>query len=225
MDAYEARPIQRPARSPHCARHVPANRRGRRVTAIGIYGSSGRMGRAIAEQIAVEGATLAGGVDAGGDPAALAALADVLVDFSAPSALEAHLAIARAARTPIVIGTTGLTQAQHGMIDAAAADIAVLQTGNTSLGVTLLAQLVREAARHRLGYRDRRKPPSPQGRRAVRHRDPARRGGGGGAGDDVVRTARRRPRRAHRRPDRGDDRACLAARRIGDRRSPRHLRQ
>ena len=116
------------------------------MTAIGIYGSSGRMGRAIAEQIAVEGATLAGGVDAGGDPAALAARADVLVDFSTPSALEAHLAIARAARTPLVIGTTGLTQVQHAAIDAAAADIAVLQTGNTSLGVTLLAQLVREAA-------------------------------------------------------------------------------
>ena len=116
------------------------------MTAIGIYGSSGRMGRAIAEQIAAEGARLAGGVDAGGDPAALARVADVLVDFSTPSALEAHLAIARAAGTPLVIGTTGLTQAQHAAIDAAAADIAVLQTGNTSLGVTLLAQLVRDAA-------------------------------------------------------------------------------
>ncbi|MCP3736576.1 4-hydroxy-tetrahydrodipicolinate reductase [Sphingomonas sp. RP10(2022)] len=116
------------------------------MTAIGIYGSSGRMGRAIADQIAAEGATLAGGVDAGGDPTALARVADVLVDFSTPAALEAHLAIARAARTPIVIGTTGLTQAQHQAIDAAATEIAVLQTGNTSLGVTLLAQLVREAA-------------------------------------------------------------------------------
>jgi 4-hydroxy-tetrahydrodipicolinate reductase len=114
------------------------------MTAIGIYGSSGRMGRAIAEQIAAEGARLAGGVDAGGDP--LARVADVLVDFSTPGALEAHLAIARAARTPIVIGTTGLSETQHAAIDAAAGDIAVLQTGNTSLGVTLLAQLVREAA-------------------------------------------------------------------------------
>jgi len=116
------------------------------MTAIGIYGSGGRMGRAIAAQIEAEGARLAGGVDAGGDPAALAAVADVLVDFSAAHALERHLAIARAARTPIVIGTTGLSQAQHEAIDAAAADIAVLQTGNTSLGVTLLAHLVHEAA-------------------------------------------------------------------------------
>lgn len=116
------------------------------MTAIGIYGSSGRMGRAIADQIAAEGARFAGGVDAGGDPAALAGVADVLVDFSSPAALASHLAIARAARTPIVIGTTGLSVDQHAMIDAAAAEIAVLQTGNTSLGVTLLAQLVREAA-------------------------------------------------------------------------------
>ena len=90
------------------------------MTAIGIYGSSGRMGRAIAEQIAAAGATLAGGVDAGGDPAVLARVSDVLVDFSTPSALASHLAAARASRTPLVIGTTGLTQAQHEAIDAAA---------------------------------------------------------------------------------------------------------
>jgi 4-hydroxy-tetrahydrodipicolinate reductase len=116
------------------------------MTAIGIYGSSGRMGRAIADAIAVAGATLAGGADARDDPAPLARSADVLLDFSTASGVEAHLAAARAAGTPIVIGTTGLSAAQHVLIDAAAADIAVLQTGNTSLGVTLLATLVREAA-------------------------------------------------------------------------------
>ena len=54
--------------------------------------------------------------------------------------------IAPAARKPIVIGTTGLEERHHYLIDDAARDIAVLQTGNTSLGVTLLAHLVREAA-------------------------------------------------------------------------------
>jgi 4-hydroxy-tetrahydrodipicolinate reductase len=116
------------------------------MTAIGIYGSLGRMGQAIVGELAGFGARHAGGADASDDPAALAARADVLVDFSAPSALEAHLAAARLHGTPIVIGTTGLDQTHHALIDAAAADIAVLQTGNTSLGVTLLAQLVREAA-------------------------------------------------------------------------------
>ncbi|MEG3146776.1 4-hydroxy-tetrahydrodipicolinate reductase [Sphingomonas sp. RT2P30] len=116
------------------------------MTAIGIFGSAGRMGQAIAAAIPDLGATLAGGIDAGGDPAALARAADVLVDFTTPTALAANLAAARAAGTPIVIGTTGLHAHHHALIDAAAADIAVLQTGNTSLGVTLLARLVREAA-------------------------------------------------------------------------------
>ncbi len=116
------------------------------TTAIGIYGSAGRMGRAIADAIETAGATLAGGVDAGEDPNPIARLADVMVDFSTPSAIEAHLAAARAAGTAIVIGTTGLSPHHQSLIDAAAADIAVLQTGNTSLGVTLLNILVRDAA-------------------------------------------------------------------------------
>lgn len=116
------------------------------MTAIGIYGSLGRMGQAILGELAGMGARHAGGADSRDDPAPLAAAADVLVDFSAPAALAGHLAAARAARTPIVIGTTGLSAEHHALIDEAAADIAVLQTGNTSLGVTLLAQLVREAA-------------------------------------------------------------------------------
>jgi 4-hydroxy-tetrahydrodipicolinate reductase len=115
------------------------------MTSIGIYGSLGRMGQAIAEAAPGLGARIAGGADAGDDPADLARKADVLVDFSAPQALEAHLLAARAARTPIVIGTTGLDSRQHALIDAAAREIAVLQTGNTSLGIGLLTRLVRDA--------------------------------------------------------------------------------
>lgn len=122
------------------------------MTAIGILGSDGRMGRAIAAALGEGGATFAGGVDAGEDPAALAALADVLVDFTVPPALAANLAAARTAGTPIVIGTTGLTTEHHAAIHAAARDIAVLQTGNTSLGVTLLAVLVEQAAAKLAGW-------------------------------------------------------------------------
>ncbi len=117
---------------------------------IGIYGSLGRMGQAIVAAMSAAGAVHAGGVDAGGDPAPLARECDVLVDFSAPGALEAHLNAAVAAGTPIVIGTTGLSPRHHEMIDAAAERIAVLQTGNTSLGVGLVMALIRDAAR-RLG--------------------------------------------------------------------------
>ncbi|MFA7586422.1 MAG: 4-hydroxy-tetrahydrodipicolinate reductase [Novosphingobium sp.] len=117
---------------------------------IGIIGSEGRMGRALVEAIEAAGEIHAGGIDKGGDPAALAAVSDVLIDFSSPHALEANLDAAMAAGVPVVIGTTGLEDRHHFLIDNAADSIAVLQTGNTSLGVNMLAHLVREAA-SRLG--------------------------------------------------------------------------
>ncbi len=113
---------------------------------IGIIGSAGRMGQAIARVIKASSHDLAGGIDQGDDPAALAARCDVLIDFSSPRALAANLAAAESAGIPIVIGTTGLETEHHAAIDRAAHNTAVLQTGNTSLGVTLLAHLVREAA-------------------------------------------------------------------------------
>ena len=117
---------------------------------IGIVGSKGRMGQAIAAAIESGSHELAGGVDTGEDIEALAQDADVLVDFSSPDALTATLTAAREARVPVVVGTTGLDVSHHEAIDEAARDIPVLQTGNTSLGVTLLAHLVKDAAR-RLG--------------------------------------------------------------------------
>lgn len=120
------------------------------MASIGIIGSEGRMGHALAEAIAAAGHQLAGGVDRDGNPGPLASASDVLVDFSAPGALQANLAAARVAGIPILIGTTGLEAEHHTAIDEAAQAIPVLQTGNTSLGVTLLAHLVEEAA-SRLG--------------------------------------------------------------------------
>jgi 4-hydroxy-tetrahydrodipicolinate reductase len=120
------------------------------MTKIGIIGSKGRMGQALVAAIAEAGLIHAGGVDKGDDVAALVAASDVLVDFSSPHALEANLDACAAVGKAIVIGTTGLEERHHYLIDDAARDIAVLQTGNTSLGVTMLAALVREAA-SRLG--------------------------------------------------------------------------
>jgi 4-hydroxy-tetrahydrodipicolinate reductase len=116
------------------------------MTSIGILGSEGRMGRAIAQIAHDQGIAVAGGVDAGGDPLPLARRCDVLVDFTAPSALQANLAAACETGTPIVVGTTGLRQEHHDLLDNAAARIAVLQTGTTSLGIVLLAQFVTQAA-------------------------------------------------------------------------------
>ncbi len=113
---------------------------------FGVIGHKGRMGRALDAAIADAGHALCVGVDAGGDIAAHAASCDVLVDFSAPDALAANLGAATAAGKPIVVGTTGLEEAQFVMLAEAARSVPVLQSGNFSLGVTLLAHLVREAA-------------------------------------------------------------------------------
>lgn len=108
------------------------------------------MGNALQAAVVGAGHDFAGGIDKGGDPLGLAKQSDVLVDFSAPGALEFNLDAAIHAGVPIVIGTTGLEERHHWLVDAAAVSIPVLQTGNTSLGVTLLAHLVQEAA-SRLG--------------------------------------------------------------------------
>ena len=117
------------------------------MTRIGILGASGRMGRAIAAVLEDwPDATLAGGCARGDEAGGLAGGCDVLVDFSAPDALALHLEAALAAGRPIVIGTTGLGAEHHRAIDEAAGRIAVLQAANMSLGVNLLAHLVRETA-------------------------------------------------------------------------------
>jgi len=127
------------------------------MTTIGILGALGRMGQRIAEAAPELNAEIAGGIDKDGavigthdDAAALAKASDVLIDFSSPAALQAHLDAAAAAGCAIVVGTTGITDTHHRAIDAAAAHIAVLQSANTSLGVNLLRHLV-EAAAARLG--------------------------------------------------------------------------
>lgn len=104
------------------------------------------MGQALVTAIADAGHDHAGGADQGDDMAALVAGSDVLVDFSSPAALQATLDACVAAGKPVVVGTTGLEDAHHSAIDEAARTIAVLQTGNTSLGVNMLAALVEQAA-------------------------------------------------------------------------------
>jgi 4-hydroxy-tetrahydrodipicolinate reductase len=105
------------------------------MTSITLFGASGRMGRAIADVAADRD-----------DIAIVEDSAEVFIDFSAPDGLEDHLAQAVAARRPILVGTTGLKDEHHRMIDEAAKRVAVLQAANTSLGISLLAHLVRETA-------------------------------------------------------------------------------
>ena len=72
---------------------------------------------------------------------------DVAIDFSLPEGTRRVLPMCRERGVPLVVGTTGLTAEDHAALDAAAADVAVLQAPNMSLGVNLLFALCAQAAR------------------------------------------------------------------------------
>jgi 4-hydroxy-tetrahydrodipicolinate reductase len=72
---------------------------------------------------------------------------DVMIDFSSPAVTAAHLAACARARVAALIGTTGLGADAEAAAEAASQRVPVLVAANTSVGVTLLAELVRAAAR------------------------------------------------------------------------------
>ena len=133
------------------------------ITRIALPGAAGRMGKMIrdlvAEHAEFEIAALTEhakhpfvGVTTEG--ICLSADADklglgkggVIVDFTRPEATLNHVEIARKTGTAMVIGTTGLTSSQEKLLTQAAADIPIVYCANTSVGVTLLAQIVRQVA-------------------------------------------------------------------------------
>jgi 4-hydroxy-tetrahydrodipicolinate reductase len=141
------------------------------TTDIAILGAAGRMGTRlialahqtaglkIAAAIEREGHPLLGrdagevaGIGAVGLPVTtdLSGRPKVLLDFSASVSTRHWLDVCRKRKIAMLIGTTGLSEDDHRAIDAAAADIAVLQAPNMSLGVNLLIKLCADAAR-RLG--------------------------------------------------------------------------
>ena len=103
---------------------------------ISLIAPDGRMGKAIADAVADSG-----GFEIDQDHG------DVLIDFSAPAALQASLDRAIAAGVPILIGTTGLDDLADKRIAEAAKTIPVLRAANTSLGVAVLSDLVERAAK------------------------------------------------------------------------------
>lgn len=72
---------------------------------------------------------------------------DVLIDFTAPQATLAHLALCRAAGKQMVIGTTGLDEAQRAEIRQAGETIGIVYAPNMSVGVNLSLKLLEIAAR------------------------------------------------------------------------------
>jgi 4-hydroxy-tetrahydrodipicolinate reductase len=136
-----------------------------------VTGAAGRMGRMVIKTIAeTSGFVVSAAIERAGAPALgqdagllagagalgvritddpLAALlaADGVVDFSAPAATVEMAALAAQARIVHVVGTTGLSEDDLKSLGAAARHAPIVRSGNMSLGVNLLAKLVRDAAR------------------------------------------------------------------------------
>jgi len=135
-----------------------------------VVGAAGRMGRTLiriiaetrgvrlagaieregAPEIGQDAGTLAGlpplGVPLVSDPLPVFAKAEGVLDFTTPAATLGFAEIAAQARIVHVIGTTGLSADDEATIDAAARHAVIVKSGNMSLGVNLLAVLVRQAA-------------------------------------------------------------------------------
>ena len=112
----------------------------------GISGARGRMGRAVSAALdAREDVVVAARFDRGETPDL--SLCDVVIDFSTPEA-SVELARACAARggPALVIGSTGLSPEQDAEILKAAETVAIVRSGNFSLGVNILIGLVEHAA-------------------------------------------------------------------------------
>jgi 4-hydroxy-tetrahydrodipicolinate reductase len=138
---------------------------------LAVVGAAGRMGQTLIRVIqATPGAILGGAIERPGSPhigsdagelagvgnlgisitddapAAFAGVEGVL-DFTAPAATVAFSELAAQARIVHIIGTTGCTSEDDAKIAAAARHAVVIKSGNMSLGVNLLAVLVKQAAR------------------------------------------------------------------------------
>lgn len=135
-----------------------------------ITGASGRMGQMLIREIAgnsalhlvgaIErtdhawigrdiGAAMGGadiGVTVSDDALAAFAHAQAVIDFSAPEATVEFAALAAQARAVHVVGTTGLQPEHHAKLDAAARHAVIVQAGNMSLGVNLLARMTQQVA-------------------------------------------------------------------------------
>jgi 4-hydroxy-tetrahydrodipicolinate reductase len=135
-----------------------------------VAGAGGRMGRALTRIISeTKGAVLAGALEAPGsellgkDAGMLAGLppngvklsadlwnlsaeADGILDFTVPGATIANVAIAAQRGLVHVIGTTGLSPSDDAVIKSVTSRAVVVQSGNMSLGVNLLAALVKRVA-------------------------------------------------------------------------------
>lgn len=127
------------------------------MTDILLSGCCGRMGRAIASYVSEKDEfNIVAGLDLKqGDrpfpvfvsPFSFEGKADVIIDFSSPAALPGLLEYAVEKKIPAVIATTGLDDAHIELIHKASKEIPVFFSANMSLGVNLVCELAKVAAK------------------------------------------------------------------------------
>lgn len=123
-----------------------------------LNGCNGKMGQAVTRSCMFnEKLMIVAGVDAINtadrnypvytDPNLVKENVDIIIDFSHPKALDGILNYAIEKSLPIVIATTGHSEAQKDIIFNASKSIPVLISANMSLGINLILELVKRAAK------------------------------------------------------------------------------
>ena len=124
---------------------------------IALSGCCGRMGHVINDIVSGrEGMEIVAGFDINtvqyadfpifADPFEFTGECDVIIDFSNAASTERLLDYCEQHGTPVVICTTGHSAAQLDRIRAASAKIAVFRSGNMSLGINLMSELLKQSA-------------------------------------------------------------------------------
>ncbi len=127
------------------------------MTDIIMHGASGRMGKVITQLCAQEADfRIAAGVDVFGEGDGsfpfFSSLddcnvpADVLIDFSTATAVDGVLSYCVSRKLPLVLCTTGLSQEQIAAAERASQQIAILRSGNMSVGVNVILDILKEVA-------------------------------------------------------------------------------
>lgn len=124
------------------------------MTKIIMHGCNGHMGRVICGLVQNDAdAEIAAGVDITASNAPFPTYtnindcdipADVIVDFSTASAVPAVIEYAVNKKLPVVICTTGLSEDTLKMLDEASKKIAVFKSANMSVGINLIASLLKK---------------------------------------------------------------------------------
>ncbi len=140
------------------------------IPRICVLGAGGRMGRTLIQAVQEAGYQLAAAVErpesslVGADAGELAGIGalgvkivgnlqdvlkdcDVVIDFTAPIATEQHLQLCRAAGVAMVIGTTGMSDAQKATLNESANIAPVVYAANYSVGVNVSIKLLELAAK------------------------------------------------------------------------------